>query len=82
MKYLNGSLIVTPVEIVFGDHAERRLRGRGILKEEVIDTIQRPDRTVKVHGKHHFQKSIGRGSIEVCCELTEKHIYVISVYWL
>lgn len=81
MNYLNESLILLYVEIIFGDHAERRLRERGILKEELVDTIRRPDKTIKVHGKHHFQKNIGRGVIEACCEV-EKHIYVITVYWL
>ncbi len=70
------------MEIIFREHAELRIKRRGLLKKEVINAIKYPEKTIKVHGKHHYQKNIGRGTIEVCCEKTEKHIYVITVYWM
>lgn len=70
------------MEITFTSHAEYRLKKRGLLREEVVETIKHPDKIDKKHGKQYFQKNIGRGTIEVCCEKTEKHINVITVYWI
>ncbi len=70
------------MEIIFIQHAEERIKLRKILREEVIDAINNPDNTLKKHGKHYYQKKLDRGTIEVCCEKTERNIKVITVYWL
>ena len=70
------------MEIVFSKHAEHRMEKRRILKEEIIETVIYPDKILKKHGKYYFQKRLERGTIEVCCEKTERIIKIITVYWL
>ena len=70
------------MKIVFTAHAEKRIQKRKIMKEEVIQAIEQPDRTIKKHGKYYFQKRMQRGMIEVCCEKTENNINIITVYWM
>ena len=53
------------MEIVFTNHAKYRIVKRKVLKEEVIDAIKYPDKTIKKHGKYYFQKRLERGTIEV-----------------
>jgi hypothetical protein len=61
---------------------EYRIGKRKLLKEEVIDAIKNPDRTIKKYGKHYFQKKLDRGTIEVPCIKTERNIKALTVYWL
>ncbi len=70
------------MEYVFRDHAEYRMKKRGLLKEEVIEAIEHSDKTFKKHGKYYAQKNIGRGAIEVYHERTERYIRIITIYWL
>lgn len=70
------------MEIIFTTHADYRIKKRNLTKQEVIDSINYPDKIIKKHGKYYFQKNIKRGTIEVFCERTEKHIKVITVYWI
>ena len=70
------------MKLLFTHHAIKRLSKRKILKHEIVESIQHPDKTVKKHRLYYFQKRLDRGSIEICCEKTLKHIKVISVYWL
>ena len=71
-----------PMKIIFTRHAAHQATKRNILKEEVIDAITTPDNIIKKHGKQFFQKKLERGMIEACCERTERHIKVITVYLL
>ncbi len=70
------------MDIIFTLHARERMERRGMLQEEVLDAIKRPDKTRKVEGTYYFQKKLDRGVIEVCCGKTEKIIKVITVYWV
>jgi hypothetical protein len=70
------------MKIVFTHHAELRLKKRKILREEAIEAIKFPDRTIKKYGQHYYQKQLGRGAIEVVCEKTESNINIITIYWL
>ena len=70
------------MEITFTFHAEFRITKRKLLKEEVIDAVQYPDKIIKKHGKYFYQKRISRGTIEVVCERTEKSLNVITIYWI
>lgn len=70
------------MDIVFTKHAIFRIKKRKILKQEVIDAIRYPDNTTKKHGKYYYQKRLERGTIETCCEKTEKIIKVITIYWV
>ena len=70
------------MEITFTAHAEFRIKKRKLLKEEVIDTICYPDKTLKTQGKYYYQKKLNRGMIEVVTEKTESNINVITIYWL
>jgi len=70
------------MEIIFAKHAIFRLKKRKILKQEVFDAIKYPDNTTKKHGKYYYQKRLERGTIEICCEKTERNIKVITIYWI
>ena len=70
------------MEITFTEHALERLEKRKFIKEEVIEAIKFPDKTLKKHEKYYYQKSLERGKVEVVCERTEKDIKVITLYWL
>ncbi len=70
------------MNIMFTDHALSRLERRKILKEEIIEAIRYPDRVIKKYQKYYFQKRLSRGIIEVSCEMTERDIKVITIYWL
>ncbi len=70
------------MEIIFTRHAEEKLKERKISKENIIEAINHPTKVLKKHQKYYFQKKLENGSIEVPCEKTEKHIKVITVYWL
>jgi len=58
-----------------------RIEKRGILRQEVMDAVKFPDNTDKKFGKYYIQKKLDRGTIELCCERTEKYIKIITVYW-
>ena len=68
--------------LTFTDHVLQRIIKRKITKEEVIEAIRYPSVTIKRQGKCYFRKGLMRGCIEVCCEISEKHINVITVYWI
>ena len=70
------------MQIIFTNHALFRIEKRGILKEEVIDAVKYPDKILKKHGLHYYQKKLNRGVIEVCCEKTERIINVVTIYWI
>lgn len=68
--------------IVFTEHAEERLERRKFLKTEIIEAIKFPDKITKKYGKYYYQKTVERGKVEIVCKKTEKHIKVITLYWL
>lgn len=70
------------MEVILTKHAEFRINKRGILKDETIDAAKNPDKTIKKHRKYYLQKKLDRGTIELCCEKTEKYLKIITVYWL
>lgn len=70
------------MNINFTVHAEFRMNKRKILIEDVIDTINFPDKTIKKQGRYYYQKKLNRGMIEIVAEKTENNIKVITVYWL
>ena len=70
------------MEISFTIHALFRAKKRGIMEEEVYEAIYYPDKHSKKYGKHFFRKKFARDTIEVCCEKTEMHIKIITIYWV
>ena len=70
------------MKIIFTHHAETRIEIRKILKEEIINAIQQPDKIIKKYDKHYYQKKLNRGTIEIVCEKTENNINIITVYWI
>ncbi len=70
------------MNIYFTIHAEERIVKRNLTKEDIIDAIRHPDKTYKKYDRYYFQKRLQRGMIEVSCEKTEKHIKVITIYWI
>lgn len=69
------------MEIIFTEHAKKRIKKRKITKDEIINTIKYAEKTNKREGKYYAQKDIGRGKIEVVYE-KDKYINVITVYWI
>ena len=70
------------MEIIFTNHAKYRIKKRKLLKQEVIDAIRFPDKTIKKHDKYYYQKKLERGTIEVVVEKTEKNLNVVTIFWL
>ena len=70
------------MKIIFTEHAEGRLEKRKFSKTEIIEAINFPDKTLKKYEKYYYQKTLERGKVEIICEKTEKHIKVITLYWL
>ena len=67
---------------VFSAHAKDRLVKRNLSEQDVVDAIVYSSITIKKQGKFYASKNIGRGTIEVVYEKTEKYISVITVYWV
>ncbi len=70
------------MEFIFTSHSKHRIQMRRLTEEEVIEAIRHPDRVIKKYGNYYAQKNIGRGTIEVPYEKTEKYIRIITVYWI
>ena len=60
------------MDIIFTEHALERLERRRFLKEEIIEAIRYPDKTVKKYGKYYYQKVLESGKVGIVCEKTEK----------
>ena len=69
------------MEIIFTPYAEWRCEKRKILKEEVIDAVRRPDKTIRKEDKHFYRKKTRHGVIEVCTDRIESYIRIKTVYW-
>lgn len=84
MRYLNSldRQKLFFMEYIFTEHAKYRMGKRGLTKEEVIEAIKYADKTLKKYGKYYAQKNIGKGTIEVFHERTEKYIRIITIYWI
>lgn len=70
------------MKIIFTGHAEKRIMIRKITKQEVVDAVKSPDKTIKKYGKYYYQKKLSRGVIEIVAERTESNINIITIYWL
>jgi len=81
VKALKRFLYNLFMRIVFTFHVKQQIRIRNILEDEVISAITYPHRTVKRNGKYRFISKLLRGTIEVVCDKTERHIKVITAYW-
>lgn len=69
------------MDVIFTDHAKKRIKKRKIKEEEVIKVIENPQKSYKSEGKYYSQGDLGRGKIEVVFE-KDKYINVITVYWI
>ena len=67
------------MNIKFTKHAEEQMKERGISKDEVINTIKYPEKTLKTEDRYLAQKKISLGIIEVVYVI-ENYIKVITVY--
>ena len=68
------------MKINFTEHAKDRIKKRHISKDEIINAIKYPDKTIKKKRKNIIKKNIGRANIEVVYE-RNKYIKVITVYY-
>lgn len=69
------------MEIKFTLHSKERMKKRRISEEEVLMTIENPDKIIKKKGNYYSQKNIGRAKIEVVYE-KDKYINVITLYYI
>ena len=69
------------MEIIFTKHALARMKKRQITEDEIINSIQYPEKISKRVGKFYVQKNIDRANIEVVYE-KDKYIKVITVYYI
>ncbi len=67
------------MNIIFAKHAEEQMKERGISKDEVINTIKYPEKTIKSSDRYYARKKVSMGIIEVVY-IREKYIKVITVY--
>jgi hypothetical protein len=67
------------MNIKFTKHAEDQMKERGISKDEVINTIKYPEKTLKETDRYYAQKKVSLGTIEVVYVI-ENYIKVITVY--
>lgn len=70
------------MELLFTNHSYDRMKRRKMSEEEIVEAIKYPERITKKHGKYFFKKQLDRGSIEICCEKTERHIKIVTIYWV
>lgn len=70
------------MKIVFTHHGYYRMVRRKLSEEEIADAIKYPDFVTKKYGKYFFRKQLDRGSIEICCEKTERYIKIVTIYWV
>jgi len=69
------------MDIRFTRHALLRMKRRSITKDEVINTIQYPEKTTTSERNLCAKKDIGRAKIEVIYS-KDKYINVITVYYI
>lgn len=71
------------MKIIFSSHAEKRLKERGIKKEQIIETIEFPEYTIKRTNDEveAFKKIEGR-KFKVVYFKGEKYIKVITLYYI
>lgn len=69
------------MEIVFTEHAKKRMRRRNIHEDDIVNTIKYAEKINKIGGIYFARKNIGRGSIEVVYE-KDRYINIITVYWI
>lgn len=70
------------MDLVFTTHAMTRMASRGLSKNDVFFCLRYPDKMLKRHGKRFYRKKVREGCVEVCCELKDTLLYVITVYWV
>ena len=70
------------MDIFFTLHSKTQIERRNLSKQEIIESIKYPDKTIKKHDKYYVQKDLGRGKVEIVCKRIENNIKVITVYWI
>lgn len=71
------------MRVLFSSHAEKRIKERGIKKEEVIDTIEFPEYSIR-RGNNEIEvhKKIKGKILKVVYIEIENYKKVISLYYL
>lgn len=68
---------------IFTKHAEEMLRFRNISKLLVEKCIRKPDRVLPAReGKKVYLKDFGNNYLKVVVAEEEKHIIIVTLYWL
>ena len=70
------------MKIIYSSHAEEQIGERKIDKVWIEETIKSPDQTKKKDlNKYIVKKKLNDRSIEIVY-IKEKHIKVVTVYWI
>jgi len=71
------------MEIKYTLHADFQIQERKIKKVWVEETIKFPDQIIKIGEKHYVTKKLNGKILKVVyVKAKEKHIKVVTVYWL
>lgn len=71
------------MQIMFTEHAEKRLKERGVKKEQVKETIEFPEYTIKrTNNEIEAYKKMAGKMLKVVYLEKEKYIKVITLYHL
>ena len=68
------------MRVVWSKHVVERMRTRGVLQEDVVQTILRPQKVTKQENKLLFTKNLGRGTLEVVARKSKKLLIIITTY--
>ena len=67
------------MNIIFTKHAKDRMKKRNISEDEVINTIQYPEKTQKIDDIYYVQKNLVRFVLKVVYT-RENYINVLTLY--
>ena len=70
------------MKYIFTTHATKRAKMRQIPKEEILNAITFPNKTIKKHEKYIVQRKVTKGIIEVIYVKSGKYIKIVTAYWL
>ena len=69
------------MEFIFTNHARKRVVERKISKEQIQETIDFPDYTIRKDGKTESYKKIENKTLKIIYVLKGKFIKIVTLMW-
>ena len=69
------------MELIFTDHAKKRMSERNIKIEQIKDTIELPDYTITKDKKTEAYKKIKDKTLKIVYSKKDKFIRIITLIW-